>query len=146
MAGDQRQNRPERHGSEAENGDMSAGRRLEHLRRSFTKFRRAHRPQTRIPQALRDEALGALRCGAAEVDVRRACRITTEQLQWWRRRTRWGATSRGLNEQAVRVFPVVDEEREAVASVANEHAAGHEAQQLELRMGGWSICIRQDER
>jgi hypothetical protein len=121
---------------------------MEHLRRSFTKFRRAHRSRTRIPQTLRDEALGALRCGAAEVDVRRACRVTPEQLQWWRRRrTRWGATSRGLNEQAVRVFPVVDEEQEeAVASVANEHAAGHGAQQLELRIGGWAISIRQVDR
>lgn len=142
MAGNQRQNRPGRHGSEAENGDMSAGRRLEHLRRSFTKFRDAHRPRTRIPQELREEALEALRCGAAEVDVRRACRITPEQLQWWRRRPRSGATNRDLNEQAVRVFPVVEE----AAGVCIERAGDHAAQELELRIGGWAISIRQVER
>jgi transposase-like protein len=142
MAGNQRQNRIGRHGSEADSGDMSARLRLEHLRRSFEKFRLAHRARRRIPQELRDAALEALRCGAPEVDVRRACHITPEQLHWWRRRRRSGERNRDLNEQAVRVFPVVDE----LAGVTIERAADPAAQELELRVGGWAISIRPVER
>ncbi len=120
-------------------GGAGARRRLEHLRRSFAKFRRVHRPRTRIPQELRDEALGALRCGASEPDVRRACRITLEQLQWWQR---CGARPCDPEEHTALVFPVVDE----VSGVAIERTEDHAAQELELRIGGWAICIRQLER
>lgn len=123
-------------------GGARAQRRIEHLRRSFAKFRRANRPRARIPQELRDEALAALRCGAPEFDVRRACRVTQQQLECWRQRKRSGARNRDLDEQAVRVFPVVDDE----AGVAHERTGDQAAQQLELRIGGWSVCIRQLER
>lgn len=129
-------------GVQAGSGGARAQRRIEHLRRSFAKFRRAHRPRTRIPQELRDEALGALRCGAAELDVRRACRITQQQLERWRQREHSGASNRALDEQALRVFPVVDDE----AGIAIERGGDQAAQQLELRIGGWAICIRQLER
>jgi len=144
MARDQRRQRTERQGSEAEGGEMSAKLRLDHLRRSFAKFRRTHRPRARIPQDLREQALQALRRGVSELDVRRACRVTPEQLGWWRRRRRsTGRAIARLDERAVRVFPVIDEEPlEAVASEANEHAAVRTAQPLELRVGGWAICIR----
>jgi len=144
MAGDQRRQRAGRPGNEAKTGGMSARLRLDHLRRTFEKFRRAHRPRTRIPRELREEALEALRRGVSELDVRRACRVTPEQLEWWRRkRRRNGArTIAELDERAVRIFPVVDEEQEAVASEVTEPAAGHTAQHLELRISGWAICIR----
>jgi hypothetical protein len=124
---------------------MSARLRLDHLRRTFEKFRRAHRPRTRIPQDLREEALEALRRGVSESDVRRACRVTPEQLEWWRRRRRRRSGARTiaeLDERAVRIFPVVDEEQEAGASEVTERAAGQATQHLELRIGGWAICIR----
>jgi hypothetical protein len=129
-------------GGRAGAGGARARRRIEHLRWSFAKFRRAHRPRTRIPQELRDEALGALRCGASELDVLRACRITQEQLERWRQRERFSARNRDLDEQALRVFPVVDDE----AVVAIERTGDQAAQELELRIGGWAICIRQFER
>jgi hypothetical protein len=74
-----------RNGSETFADDPSATKREEHLRRSFEKFRREHRPRTPIAQALRDEALAALRDGMAELTVRRACGISPEQLYWWRK-------------------------------------------------------------
>jgi hypothetical protein len=111
---------------------------VEHLRRTFAKFRRAHRPRTRIPQELRDEALGALRCGVPELEVRRACRITQEQLERWRQRGHASVWNRDLDEQPVRVFPVVDD----VSGMTVERTEDHTAQQLELRVGGWAICIR----
>ena len=120
----------------------SIARRVEHLRRSFAKFRKAHRRRTRIPQELRDEALGALRSGAPELEVRRACRITAEQLERWRQRERCSARNRSVEEQAVRVFPVVDDE----SCVAVERIGDHAAQALELRIGGWCICVRPVER
>lgn len=142
MAGDQRRQRAGRPGNEAKTGGMSARLRLDHLRRTFEKFRRAHRPRTRIPRELREEALEALRRGVSELDVRRACRVTPEQLEWWRRRRSGARTIAELDERAVRIFPVVDEEQEAGASEVNARAAGQAAQHLELRIGGWAICIR----
>jgi len=120
----------------------SIGRRVEHVQRSFAKFRKANRRRTRIPQELREEALGALRFGAAELEVRRACRITAEQLERWRQRERSSARNRSVDEQAVRVFPVVDDE----SGVAIEGSGDQASQALELRIGGWCICIRPVER
>jgi hypothetical protein len=116
--------------------------RIEHLRLRFAKFRRANRAGTRIPQGLREEALGALRGGAPELDVRRACRITREQLERWRQRERASARNRSLEEHAVKVFPVVDED----AGVGTEAGGEHPASELELRIAGWTISIRQLER
>lgn len=143
MASEQRRQRAGRRGSEAKSGGMSARLRLDHLRRTFEKFRHAHRPRTRIPLELREEALEALRRGVSESDVRRACRVTPEQLQWWKRRRRSGARAIAeLDERTVRIFPIVDEEQEAGASELNEPAGVQAAQHLELRIGGWAISIR----
>lgn len=131
-----------RRGSQAGAGGAGVQRRVEHLRRSFEKFRRAHRRRTRIPQELREEALGALRFGTPELEVRRACRVTPEQLERWRQRERSSARARSMDEQAVSVFPVVDDE----SGVAIERTGDHAAQALELRIGGWCICIRPVER
>ncbi len=142
MASKRRGARRGRKGGQAGARETSTGRRVEHLRGTFEKFRRAHGRWTRIPQELRDEALGALRCGAPELDVRRACGITQKQLERWRRGERCGAHNRALDEQAVRFFPVVDDE----AAIAIERGGEQAAQQLELRIGGWAICIRHLER
>jgi hypothetical protein len=47
-----------------------------------------------------------------------------------------------VDEQAVRVFPVVDDE----SGVAIEGSGDQASQALELRIGGWCICIRPVER
>ena len=132
----------------AENGGkqgLTSGRatsneqRIEHLRSGFAKFRRANRAQTRIPQALREEVLVALRGGAPELDVRRACRITREQLERWRQREGASARSGALEERAVKVFPVVDENADEGSELAGDHGAS----ELQLRIAGWAISIRQ---
>ena len=142
MAYERRRGRIEQDGGQAGTGEMSAALRMEHLRRSFAKFRREHRPGTRIPHALRDEAFGALQCGMRELDVRRACRISVVQLEQWRRRQRLGVHACNGDGQKARVFPVVDE----VTGTTIERAGDHAAENLELRIGRWAVCVRQVER
>lgn len=113
----------------------------EQLKRSFARFRSGHRPRTRIPQALRDAALAALESGVAELRVRRACGISGTQLRWWR--LRQGACADGIEQQQhkARIFPVVDD----IAYLGAEGAGASTGQSVQLRVGGWEICIRQVE-
>lgn len=133
-----RQERVRQSGDQSGVDDTSGKQRLEHLRLSFEAFRREHGPGTHIPRALRKQVLAALASGTAEIEVRRACRISALQLNWWRR----GRPSRapGLELQApARIFPVVDDS----SSIQVESFSDHQAQNLELRIGGWAISIRQ---
>jgi hypothetical protein len=114
--------------------------RVERLQRSFARFRREHPSGTRIPDGLRKGALTAMDNGASEAEVRRACGVTSEQLAQWRNRQE-GCRGSGGQERPVvaepRMFPVVDDE-----TVVGNNAEG--LRELELRLGGWSICIRQE--
>ena len=80
MANTRRRDPIGRHADQMDNGGAKASQRVEHLRRGFAKFRRAHPPRTTIPKALRDEALSALSGGVPELIVRRACRISPKQV------------------------------------------------------------------
>jgi len=111
---------------------------LERLRRRFEAFRREHRLRTPIPQALREQVLAQLSGGTPELMVRRACRISPEQLFWWRKAQSSGAQRSDHEQREVRVFPVVDE----VAESTVERDGGSEAQELQLCVGGWAICVR----
>ena len=127
-------------------GDATAFRdapaeRLEHLRRVFAKFRREHRPRARIARTLREAALEAIQSGISEHSVRRACRISREQLDWWRRSENKNEQQLEKPEQKARIFPVVDDSRET--SGEGDVEAG--ASDLHLRMGRWEISIRQVE-
>jgi len=133
----QEQIRP--HGAESEADRASGKQRLEQLSRSFEAFRREHRRGTRIPKALRDEALAMLSSGTPEVEVLRACRIVPQQLSWWRRGQGGGSQGRDLPEPKARIFPVVDD----VPAVAVERDGDRQWQSLELRIGQWAISIRQ---
>ena len=115
--------------------------RVDRLRRSFAKFRRDHPSRTRIPDSLRDTALAALRSGTPESEVRRACGVTSDQLAQWRKRQEACAQTRDLDGLQPRVFPVVDD----IAGIGMTPAGDPVQQDLELRIGGWAICIRQDE-
>jgi hypothetical protein len=128
------------HGDEAASSDTNAER-LENLRRIFTKYRREHRSRARIAQSLRDAALEAIHSGIPERDVRRACRISREQLGFWRRRRRVSEQGLGLPEKKARIFPVVDDSRKTCDEVAEQRAVSD----LHLRVGRWEICIRQVE-
>jgi len=115
---------------------------VEDLRQRFARFRRGHRPRTRYPDALRAAVLAALRSGAAEPDVRRACRVSSDQLAAWRRREVVPAEESGLAEQQARIFSVVDELPEVNVERAVRPADGD----VELRVGGWAVWIRRTDR
>jgi hypothetical protein len=140
MANKERQDRIRQHGGET-GADRTSGKLgVEHLRRSFETFRCEHRPGTRIPQTLRGQALAALGSGTPEIEVLRACRITAQQLHWWRQGYRSCAPGLELHKHNARVFPVVDE----VSPIAIERVREQEAQQLQMRVGRWVISIHQD--
>ena len=140
MANKRRRVKIDGHGDESAFSDTNAER-LENLRRIFTKYRREHRSRARIAQSLRDAALDAIQSGIPEQSVRRACRISREQLGFWRRRQRVSEQGLGLPEKEARIFPVVDDSRETCEEDAGERAVSD----LRLRVGQWEICIRQVE-
>jgi hypothetical protein len=115
--------------------------RVERLRRDFAKFRREHPLRTRIPDSLRNAALAARRSGSSESEIRRACGVTSDQIAQWRKPQQKCAQARELEGQAPRVFPVVDD----LASMGMTQAGESVQQELELRIGGWAICVRQVE-
>jgi hypothetical protein len=124
-------------------GEKHAGLEIEELKRKFAEFRREHRNRTRIPEALRDAALATIQRGISADEVRRACRISAGQLIRWIECQRALGQSPGEKEvERARVFPVVEEH---VGDAALQGGAP-ELSELHLRVGGWEICIRQDER
>jgi len=116
----------------------NASRRVEGLRRRFAKFRREHEPRTRIPESLRNAALAAQRSGISESEVRRSCGATSDQLARWHKRQEASARAHELDGLQPRVFPVVDD----LPNMSIAEAEDPARQDLELRMGGWAICIR----
>ncbi len=119
--------------------DESTNLRIERLRRRFTKFRREHRPRTRIPNELRAAALEALQSGEAELDVRLACGVSSIQLDQWRQSRRSRMEKGDFRGQEARVFTVLDEMPQRNVERSDGNAEGS----LELRFGGWAISIRQ---
>lgn len=117
----------------------SVERELERLRRRFEVFRRTHGPRSRIPDALRAAALAVEDQGASEGDLRRACEATSVQLRQWRARLGRGAAVGAAGEPVARVFDVVDQPA-ALDSGPNSEPS---APELELRLGGWAVRIRQ---
>jgi len=140
MANKRRRVKIDRHGDETASSDPNAER-LEDLRRVFTKYRREHRSRARIAQSLRDAALEAIQSGIPEPKVRRACRISREQLSFWRRRQRVNEKGLGLPQKRARIFPVVDDSGETCDEGGEQSAVS----ELHLRVGRWEICIRQIE-
>ena len=140
MANKRRRVKIDGHGDEGASRDTNAER-LENLRRIFTKYRREHRSRARIAQSLRAAALEAIQSGIPEPKVRRACRISREQLVFWRRGQRVSEQGLGLPEKQARIFPVVDDSGETCDEGAEQSAVSD----LHLRIGRWEICIRQIE-
>jgi hypothetical protein len=129
---------------ESDAGDWSAipDLRVEGLRQRFVRFRRAHKPRTRYPQALRAAVLAALRSGAREPELRRACGLSVDQLAAWRRREEVEAQQRVLVRPPARVFSVVDESH---PDVSDGRAVDPAGQDVELCVGGWAVRIRRLE-
>jgi transposase-like protein len=118
-------------------GGASVDLQVERLRRRFDKFRHDHLPRTRIPDALRAAALAVLDRGASEEEVRHVCKATPVQLTLWRRQLRPGTQASVSAEPTARVFQVVEEAPETAAVPGPDPSA----QELELRLGVWTIRI-----
>jgi len=119
-------------------GKQRADLSLKQLERQFARFRRDHPPQTRIPDALRREALAAMRLGVTRSQLRRACGISSDQLKHWQR-NRGGAGSQAEpNIQGTQVFSVIDD----ISSEEVGTGVRDGGDELELRLGGWSIAVR----
>ena len=111
---------------------------LKNLEKQFAQFHAEHPPGTRIPLALRADALQALNEGVPSNKLQRACRISWGQLKSWKaapRPLKSGSRRRETKPEAVRVFSVVD--AEPVAQPTPRTSDG-----LELRFGPWSVCVR----
>lgn len=111
---------------------------IEQLEGRFAKFRRKHPPQTRIPETLRGAVLAAMRQGVRPAQLRRCCGLSSTQLEQWQKSHTEIPAQPDLAAQDARVFSVVGDmpTRGAQAADANRE------QQIELRLDGWSICVR----
>jgi hypothetical protein len=108
------------------------------LRRRFAAFRRAHKRHTRVPADLRVAVAEAMEQGVRPEALRRACSLTTQQLERWaKERGQQPVQSQGGPGDA-RIFSVVDDEP-AVVSGGEGECGG---QPLHLRVGPWSISVR----
>jgi hypothetical protein len=123
----------------SESGRLSGDNSLKKLSRRFTQFRGEHPLQTRIPDTLRKATLAALRRGVTQAQVRRACGVTSGQLDDWQQSLDRVATPARRNLKPARVFSVVDDN----ASRDSQATSPNRDQPLELRLGGWEICVRQ---
>jgi hypothetical protein len=115
---------------------------IRELRQRFASFRKQHKSGARIPNDLRAAVFEALQKGDPPLEVLNACRITLKQLDSWRRHQGFGQEKNKtqVHQQKVRVFSVSD----GAPLNALERAVGEDAEgTLELRLGQWSICIRQ---
>jgi transposase-like protein len=112
---------------------------VDRLGRRFEVFRRSHEPWTRIPDALRVEALAALERGASTGDLRRSCGINLVQVRQWRQRLKRGKQVGAADKPVARVFNVIND--------APVRATGlgcvPEGPELELRLGSWAVRISQ---
>lgn len=115
-----------------------AQRSLEQLEQRFARFRREHPRQTRIPDALRRDALAAIRLGVTRTQLRNACGVSSDQVKHWQRNGGLAVAEREPNIEDARVFSVLED----VPSRESESRSPDEEQHLELRLGGWSISVR----
>ena len=120
------------------NADASAGLSIEQLERRFAKFRRDHPPQTRIPDTLRGAVLAAMRHGVTPSQLRRCCGLSSTQLEQWQQGRGKTPANADLAARVPRVFSVVGDSPAQDRGPAQAEAED----QLELRLGGWSICVR----
>ena len=120
-------------------GGQSSNSSLEQLRRQFAKFRREHPPHTRIPIALRLTALTAMQHGMTRTQLLRICGVSSHQLDQWEQRHVELSAHADVGVPDARVFSVVGDMSTGNADTAD----GNRDQELELRLGGWSICVRQ---
>lgn len=107
---------------------------LEEVAKQFAHFRQTHQKGARIPQELREAVEKLAEEGISLTEVLPACGLTLWQYQRWHKNqsNKIKNQKSESRESAVRVFPV-----------ANENS-GHcdRSQELELRLGPWSVSIK----
>lgn len=103
--------------------------RLQQLAASFDAYRRAF-PRKRFPRGLREQAVAALHAGASQSAVCRACKLSSLQLQRWRKTAAHGVTV----TPPARVLSVVEAEAQRAPSTLDD--------ELELRIGPWHLRLR----
>lgn len=108
---------------------------LAELEARFSRFRQEHPRGTRVPGELRAAALAVLREGVDPAALQRTCGVSRKQVIAWKGgRRSTPAKPPAAESTDVRAFTVVDDPiRERTASAG---------QQLELRLGPWSISVR----
>jgi hypothetical protein len=110
---------------------------LGELAQRFAAFRRTSQRFTRVPRDLRAAATAAMRRGVTPSQLRRACGLSSSQLERWRESPNAVASSR-VGEEGARIFSVVDD----VPSRAGDATHGNVGDPLELRIGPWSVTVR----
>jgi hypothetical protein len=114
-------------------GGGRTGPALAELEALFARFRQELPRGSRVPADLRAAALAALREGVDPAVLHRRCGVSQKQLIAWKGgRRSTPAKAAAPESMDVRAFSVVDEP-------IREPTPG---QELELRLGTWSISVR----
>lgn len=120
-------------GGQSERVGVSA---VAELKERFAVFHRENPPGTRIPADLRAAVVEAIQRGVAPTRLRRSCGLSTGQLTQWRAVAR-GTRGSGAGTPRPRAFSVVDTPARAWAA-----AVAGPTEELELRLGRWSVSVR----
>ena len=108
------------------------------LAKRFAAFRRSSPRFARVPRELRESVVAAIRLGVPPGLLRRACGVSSSQLDLWQAGAQLGTARTGRETPRVRTFSVIG--RDSPPPSAPMGAANGEA--LELRIGPWSISVR----
>ena len=109
---------------------------LDGLKERFAEFHRENPPNSRIPVSLRTAVIDAIGRGIPPTRLRRTCRISTGQLTRWQAIGRPPGNSDGVVPRP-HVFSVVDTPTPPAAT-----AAPPMPEELELRLGRWTVSVR----
>jgi len=116
--------------------------RVSSLRKRFARFRRAHKPHTRIPDELRAAAVAAVQRGVAPSILKMTCGVSSRQLGQWRPKTTKASVPNGNRLDDVQVLSVVEHDALPLKLTPTSSAVD---QELHLRLGSWSVSIRVGE-
>ena len=109
------------------------------LRERFATFRRENPRFSQIPGDLRAAVLAAVRKGATPACLRRACGLTRKQVTRWQLGSKERTQSTAVAGKPARVFSVVDQQ---LPRPCSEGVGTGRADELELRLGRWSVSVR----
>jgi hypothetical protein len=109
---------------------------LEEVAKQFAHFRQTHQKGARIPQELREAVEKLAEEGISLSEVLPTCGLTLWQYQRWHKSKSQSNKIKNQKSEsrksAVRVFPVVNKD----SSYSDRN------QELELRLGPWSVSIK----